>query len=321
MIYPEHTYRVELCLLLPKNEIYYSMGNAYILIPVVLLITGMFILVIFQKVTQYFVRPMDSLREAMIKMQGGDFDVRMDNSPSFYEFALLNDNFDRMAEKIKELKISVYEQKLEKQSVELRYLQHQINPHFITNCLNTIRNLIIMGDTDRAEKFTALLGRNIRYDLTTRMRIMLDEEINHVKSYVALQQIRYEKQLKVRFQVDDSLKSCEVPSMIIQTFVENSVKHQICSDTVLDIFVFVRRENEKIYIVVEDDGDGFSDDILFRIQNREHIIKNGMEHIGIENVVRRLEIMYKGRADITFSNTERGAKVAIELPMEAEAEA
>ena len=109
--------------------------------------------------------------------------------------------------------------------------------------------------------------------------------------------------------------------MIIQTFVENSVKHQICSDTVLDIFVFVRRENEKIYIVVEDDGDGFSDDILFRIQNREHIIKNGMEHIGIENVVRRLEIMYKGRADITFSNTERGAKVAIELPMEAEAEA
>ena len=68
---------------------------------------------------KYFIRPMDDLRNAMIKMQEGDLEVRLNQQNLFYEFQLLNRNFDQMAEKIKELKIEVYENQLEKQNVEI----------------------------------------------------------------------------------------------------------------------------------------------------------------------------------------------------------
>lgn len=318
LIEPKRTYRVTLCLALPDSRMYTFLSNPYVLVPMVFAVTGLLLLIIFQKLTQYFIRPMYSLKEAMIKMREGDFDVRMDNSSAFYEFTLLNNNFDRMAEKIKKLKITVYEKQLEKQSVELQYLQHQINPHFLTNCMNTILNLLMMGDTKKAEQFTMLLSKNIRYDLSTKIKITLQEELNHVKNYVALQQIRYEEQIWLDLSADESLLGCEVPNMILQTFVENSVKHQVSPDELLKVYVSVWREEDKICMEVEDSGEGFSPEILMHLRRGEAVVKNGVEHIGIENVVKRLQIMYKGRAEISFSNSEKGALVTIVLPVKVE---
>ena len=294
--------------------------NPYLLVSVVLLLSGILLFIIFQKLTQYFIQPMHSLKDAMIKMQEGDFDVRMDNSSAIYEFTLLNDNFDRMAEKIKKLKITVYEKQLEKQSVELQYLQHQINPHFLTNCMNTIRSLLVIGDIEKAEQFTTLLSKNIRYDLSTRVKISLGEELNHVKNYVALQQIRYEKQLSLHLSADETLLGYEVPNMIIQTFVENSVKHQMSPDELLNIYVSVEKEGNRIHMEVEDSGEGFSPELLMHLRRGEAIVKNGVEDIGIENVVKRLQIMYQGEAEILFSNSKRGALVTIVLPVSMEVE-
>lgn len=320
LIRPKQEYRVALCLKLPNSRIYTFLSNPYLLVSVVLLLSGILLFIIFQKLTQYFIQPMHSLKDAMIKMQEGDFDVRMDNSSAIYEFTLLNDNFDRMAEKIKKLKITVYEKQLEKQSVELQYLQHQINPHFLTNCMNTIRSLLVIGDIEKAEQFTTLLSKNIRYDLSTRVKISLGEELNHVKNYVALQQIRYEKQLSLHLSADETLLGYEVPNMIIQTFVENSVKHQMSPDELLNIYVSVEKEENRIHMEVEDSGEGFSPELLMHLRRGEAIVKNGVEHIGIENVVKRLQIMYQGEAEILFSNSKRGALVTIVLPVSMEVE-
>lgn len=144
---------------------------------------------------KYFIRPMDDLRNAMIKMQEGDLEVRLNQQNLFYEFQLLNRNFDRMAEKIKELKIEVYENQLEKQNVEMQYLKHQIKPHFLTNCLNTIKNLLFLEEYEKAEQFTLLLGKNIRYDLSEKTEVTLEEEINHIKNYIALSRFDMETNL------------------------------------------------------------------------------------------------------------------------------
>lgn len=316
LIFPQNDYPVSLCLALQENNFYHWLANPYFFVPLVIFITGGIIVFLFCKLTKYFIRPMDSLREAMIKMQQGDFDVRMDDSTAFYEFTLLNANFDKMAEKIKELKIEVYEKQLEKQTVELNYLQHQINPHFLTNCMNTIRNLLVMGKSEQAEEFTTLLSKNIRYDLSTKVVIPLEDEINHVKNYIALQQVRYENQLKLSLHVEKNLGFCEVPNMVIQTFVENSVKHEVCPDEILMIDVSVLRENGELHIEIEDNGDGFEPEVLYQLRAGKAIIKNGVEHIGIENVVQRLRIMYQGRASISFANSNRGALVRIVLPIE-----
>ena len=262
---------------------------------------------------------MDDLRNAMIKMQEGDLEVRLNQQNLFYEFQLLNRNFDRMAEKIKELKIEVYENQLEKQNVEMQYLKHQIKPHFLTNCLNTIKNLLFLEEYEKAEQFTLLLGKNIRYDLSEKTEVTLEEEINHIKNYIALSEIRYGNQLRLHLDVQETLFECKIPAMLIQTFVENSVKHEMSPEEVLHIWVKVWEEKERLHITVEDSGQGFEEEILEKLRNGESVMHNGMEHFGISNVKRRLNIIYGDAAEIHFSNEENRAKenkakVTIELP-------
>lgn len=139
IIEPQNSHQVALCLALKQNGFYQKMTNLSIVVPLVLIVSGILIMLFSFVMAKYFIRPMDDLRNAMIKMQEGDLEVRLNQQNLFYEFQLLNRNFDRMAEKIKELKIEVYENQLEKQNVEMQYLKHQIKPHFLTNCLNTIK--------------------------------------------------------------------------------------------------------------------------------------------------------------------------------------
>ena len=319
IIEPQNSHQVALCLALKQNGFYQKMTNLSIVVPLVLIVSGILIMLFSFVMAKYFIRPMDDLRNAMIKMQEGDLEVRLNQQNLFYEFQLLNRNFDRMAEKIKELKIEVYENQLEKQNVEMQYLKHQIKPHFLTNCLNTIKNLLFLEEYEKAEQFTLLLGKNIRYDLSEKTEVTLEEEINHIKNYIALSEIRYGNQLKLHLDIQETLFECKIPAMLIQTFVENSVKHEMSPEEVLHIWVKVREEKERLHITVEDSGQGFEEEILEKLKNGESVMHNGMEHFGISNVKRRLNIIYGDAAEIHFSNEENRAKenkakVTIELP-------
>ena len=319
IIEPQNSHQVALCLALKQNGFYQKMTNLSIVVPLVLIVSGKLIMLFSFVMAKYFIRPMDDLRNAMIKMQEGDLEVRLNQQNLFYEFQLLNRNFDRMAEKIKELKIEVYENQLEKQNVEMQYLKHQIKPHFLTNCLNTIKNLLFLEEYEKAEQFTLLLGKNIRYDLSEKTEVTLEEEINHIKNYIALSEIRYGNQLKLHLDIQETLFECKIPAMLIQTFVENSVKHEMSPEEVLHIWVKVWEEKERLHITVEDSGQGFEEEILEKLKNGESVMHNGMEHFGISNVKRRLNIIYGDAAEIHFSNEENRAKenkakVTIELP-------
>lgn len=326
IIEPQNLHQVSLCLALKQSGFYRKMTNLSIVIPLVLIASGILIMLLSLLLAKYFIRPMDNLRNAMIKMQEGDLEVRLNQQNLFYEFQLLDRNFDRMAEKIKELKIEVYENQLEKQNVEMQYLKHQIKPHFLTNCLNTIKNLLFLEEYEKAEQFTLLLGKNIRYDLSEKTEVTLEEEINHIKNYIALSEIRYGNQLMLHLNVHEEIFHYKIPAMLIQTFVENSVKHEMSPEEVLHIWVKVWKEDEKIYITVEDSGQGFEEDILEKLRKGEPIIHNGMEHFGIANVKRRLNIIYGSAAKIYFFNEKNKgndkennkgnkAKVEIELPV------
>ena len=319
IIEPQNSHQVALCLALKQNGFYQKMTNLSIVVPLVLIVSGILIMLFSFVMAKYFIRPMDDLRNAMIKMQEGELEVRLNQQNLFYEFQLLNRNFDRMAEKIKELKIEVYENQLEKQNVEMQYLKHQIKPHFLTNCLNTIKNLLFLEEYEKAEQFTLLLGKNIRYDLSEKTEVTLEEEINHIKNYIALSEIRDGNQLKLHLDIQETLFECKIPAMLIQTFVENSVKHEMSPEEVLHIWVKVWEEKERLHITVEDSGQGFEEEILEKLKNGESVMHNGMEHFGISNVKRRLNIIYGDAAEIHFSNEENRAKenkakVTIELP-------
>ncbi|MFA9465172.1 MAG: sensor histidine kinase [Velocimicrobium sp.] len=269
---------------------------------------------------RFFSIPINELIQAMKQLKEGKLEVNLEKENVFDEFKIVNETFEEMVREIKKLKIDVYEEMINKQRVELLYLQEQTNPHFLTNCMNLIRNLSLLGENEKIENASILLSNYMRYSLGTSTLISIEREIEHVRTYENLQRMRFGEHLIVTIEVEAAFVKQLVPTMLIQTFVDNAVKHQMDQESELLISVIIKEirslEGEKnIEICIKDNGEGFSDNILCLIQQNKKIVDSTGEHIGIYNVCQRLEILYHARASIEFFNAkEGGAVVLVKLP-------
>ena len=265
---------------------------------------------------KFFFQPLNNLIDAMNQLKQGNMEISLHDKNVFDEFQILNDTFDSMTKEIKKLKIEVYEEMLNKQRAELLYLQEQINPHFLTNCMSLIRNLSIIGDNENVQKASVLVSNHIRYALATSTLTPLSKELMHVKNYEELQKMRYGDQFILTIKKQKGLEQCQVPTMLIQVFVDNAVKHQLDPNHQLNIVVEIRQEQTTLYISVWDSGEGFAPQILSQLQKHEALINDDGEHVGIYNVCQRLDILYGKQAHISFSNMDQGgAKIDIQIPV------
>lgn len=225
------------------------------------------------------------------------------------------------------VKKHVYEEKLQRQKAELRYqkaeLQYmklQVNPHFYINCLNIIHNLSLMNKNGLVREMTTYLGNHLRYTLEGNTVDSLSKEIAYVKNYLHIQEIRFVDSLQAFMEVDPEVENVKVPPLIIQTFVENTVKYQVVIGAKTEIYILVTwceaREDHRIRIQIWDNGEGFPENVLTALKAGEKIIDDRGEHFGIRNVIQRLWLIYQGREHIEFSNHEEtgGAYIVIELP-------
>ncbi|MDK2807922.1 MAG: two-component system, sensor histidine kinase YesM [Clostridiales bacterium] len=279
--------------------------------------------IIIAGISVYFIKskftlPITNLIDAMNQLKAGNLEVNLSAGKQFDEFQIVNETFDEMSREIKKLKIDVYEEMLNKQKVELLYLQEQINPHFLTNCMNLIRNLSIVGDNKKIEEASILISKYMRYTFTVSGMITIERELEHVKNYETLQRMRFGNQMDIWIKADPELLQQEVPIMLIQTFVDNALKHQLDPDLSLRIKIVIERwvvegECQGIAVLIADNGDGFSNEILEKLQRHEKIVNEVGDHIGIYNVCQRLDILYDKKALINFFN-ENGACVSIYLP-------
>jgi signal transduction histidine kinase len=198
------------------------------------------------------------------------------------------------------------EKLLLKENLEARMiaLRAQINPHFLFNTLNTI-SALIHDSPDLAEEAVDKLAFIFRYTLknSTEMVMPLRDEIELVSKYLAIEQIRFGERLTVQIELPDSCREFTVPSLVIQTLVENCIKHGIAK--VLHpgwVHITVQHQNQHIQVVVEDNGAGISTD---RIE----------KGTGLRNVIARLNNLYHESNLIVFENTGHGTRVTLTLPV------
>ncbi|MED4225582.1 sensor histidine kinase [Neobacillus cucumis] len=263
--------------------------------------------------------PINKIVAVMRKIKDGHLETRINTSkPTSAEFELMNETFNSMMSELKELKINLYEEKLNMQKAELKHLQLQINPHFFMNALNVINNLAQVKNYHLVQEMTISLVQYFRFMFRSNSDfVLLGDEIEHTYNYLRIQELRFPKNLKYRISIPDSFKNCQVPPLLIQTFVENSIKHGMTMEQVNHINIKIQKfENKKIVIVIQDSGKGFPKEVLHQLQ-AELCISNGEgEHIGIWNVHRRLNLLYKKQAYVNFSNDPNGgAIVKIALPI------
>ena len=220
-----------------------------------------------------------------------------------YEVQNLVEHFNVMVEKIKYLR-----------EYEIKALHSQINPHFLYNTLDTIIWMAEFEDNEKVISITKSLANYFRLSLSNgHEKIPLKDEIMHTKEYLFIQKQRYEDKLSYFFNIEDkSLLSIEVPKIIIQPIVENSIYHGIknlSGNGIITIDVY--RQNSTINISVKDNGIGFEKAKQFK--------KSKTGGVGIKNVDKRIKFYY-GKNYGVFINKDsktEGAEVIIKIPFKS----
>ncbi len=266
-----------------------------------------------------FVSPIRQLVSGMNAIRAGDFDVKLSLRNVSEEYLAVRDTFNSMTSEIKNLKIGIYEETISRQKAQMQFLQLQVNPHFFLNSLNIIYNLASLRDLDTIQKTALFLSRYYRYILYSSDQITVGSELEHIKNYLSIQEIRYSKKLTVDIMAPENVLEIPVPKLIIHTFVENAVKYTVGLDSEIRISVLCNLEKtrgkQRLRIVISDSGGGFSERALEKICRSEQFEDENGRHVGIYNMQKRLELTYGADAQLSFSNASpHGAVVQIMLP-------
>ncbi|HUF69481.1 MAG TPA: sensor histidine kinase [Longimicrobiales bacterium] len=190
---------------------------------------------------------------------------------------------------------------------QLRYLQAQLQPHFLFNSLHALSALVLKGDTTRAVRMTARLGELLRQALlaSESSEITLDEEVRLLESYFAVQMLRFEDRLSTHIEIDEAARVALVPPLLLQPIVENAVVHAIEADppgTSIEVRACVTRD--MLIITIKDDGPG--------------IANAAGEGVGLGNTRARLKNLHGDAATLDIAGRNgRGTRVRIELPYRA----
>jgi two-component system sensor histidine kinase YesM len=301
-----------------KNLIFFQ--RAIYFLPLgAIIILGLFL--VFMK--RLFMNPLTELIGGMRKIGQGKLDVRL-MPDTTNEFAFLANTFNKMVGEIEDLTIHVYEEKLLVQQAEFKHLQVQINPHFYMNCLNLIYNMAVLEDFNPVKKLSLHLAEYFRFIIRTNGKsITFKEEIQHIRNYLEIQKLRFEHRLSFAIELPEDVESLDIPPLIVQPFVENAIIHGFKKiKQPFQVEIQVQREAKDtnlLQVIIGDNGVGFPPELLAQLQSGNYFSRSGDAHIGIWNVLHRLEIHYGGQARVEFRNKENGgAEVRLYLPMRTE---
>lgn len=229
--------------------------------------------------------------------------------------------FNAMMSEVERLRINVYEEQLNKQKEELQRLQLQVNPHFFLNTLNIIYNLAKIKNYDLILDMTMSLIEYFRFMFRSNTSFVpLKDELEHTRNYLKIQNLRFPEKLKWTIHSPDYLLDVPIPPLVIQSFVENSIKHAVTLDEPLIIEVqiefLIEEHGSRMKISIRDTGPGFKKDILEKLQAGRSVENERGEHTGIWNVERRLRLLYGEVASIVYDNDLHtfGAKIEIIVP-------
>ncbi len=261
--------------------------------------------------------PVDSLEAGMERVQKGDWNYRMENQSSIEDFKVLADGFNKMISEIYALKIQAYEARLTQSKNQLAMLRLQLKPHFYLNAITTVSSLLYTERIEDAQRFINALSKHLRYLFSeSDLQIPLREELLHCENYVKLQQIKYPDKIFYMASCEPELESFIVSKFMIQTMLENIFKHAFSPDCYLSVFISVTKEQQAeksfVRIVIEDNGEGFSADVLKGFPNE------GLKHhVGLKNIYDTLNLLYGEGPWMQISNVETGgARVVFFLPSE-----
>ncbi|SLK21640.1 MULTISPECIES: sensor histidine kinase [unclassified Paenibacillus] len=234
------------------------------------------------------------------------------------EFDFLLGEFSNMQHQIGDLFKEVQQKEKIRADLEVEKLLYQINPHFLMNTLDTVHWLAVMNGQGEIDKLVQSLNKLLYYNLGKLGQVStMEEEIDALRQYLILQQIRYDFEFDVRISADEQVLQIPVPRFILQPLVENSLYHGLSDEGFIQIEV---TRKETLNIMIQDNGAGMTEEAIERLLNNrvaEHQ-KVGMG-IGLNYVHRMLKAQYGDQAQLVIeSELGTGTSILLILPIKGE---
>lgn len=286
-------------------------------VPIIITILSIIIILY---IRQWMIKPITRLTERLSQLGDSIPPSEFFISEGILEIDKANDKLNKVIFDMQELKIREYHSQLELKKIELNYLKNQIRPHFYLNMLSMIHSMLQTKNYKEIEELTILTSNYLRHLFMANQDFSeLKDEVQHIKDYLEIQRIRYGNSIYFSLDYNSDLQNTLVPSLLLQTFIENTIKHGFSFQDLFTILLSIKKvkteDSDYIQICIEDNGPGFSEEILSKLNQKQSLITEDGHHIGITNTIERLNLLYPNDYTITFENNEEGgAKILLLIP-------
>ena len=282
-----------------------------------ILILVMMLLQVNRFISRKISRPIRELDESVKAYEAGAMpDIYIGGSA---EIRHLGYSVQKSYEQIETLMKEIIQQQTERRKSELDALQSQINPHFLYNTLESITWMIEAQRNNEAVVMISELAKLLRVSLSRGKTIIsIEDELQHGRSYMNIQRVRYKERFKVEFLIDEEIKDYCIVKLVIQPLLENAIYYGVGNmdeDDDGQILVRGEKKGEDIYISIEDNGMGMPEDIRDNILTDNSKVPKHGSGVGVINVHSRIRLMFGPEYGLeVYSELDEGTKVVIHIP-------
>lgn len=273
---------------------------------------GTLMIILYIYTTNRLTKPLAELMDTIGRIRGGETNLRVDYQVQD-EIGKLGEEFNYMLDSIESLIGQQYQDKLLLNRAQYQALQAQINPHFLYNTLDTMSSIASIQNCDLVSDLCQSLSNIFRYSLDMKYPYAtVAREVAHLKNYIFVMNVRMRQEIRYHFDIDEDALMYSVPKISIQPLVENAINHGLKNKRgQKNIYIKIWQEEEKLYVMVKDDGVGMDAEQLNRRlqENDKGLIEEG-NSIGLLNINARLKMIYGGTYGIRIeSEPGKGSSV------------
>lgn len=294
-------------------------------------------IVLITLLTKSITRPIGVLAETANQVAKGNLDVELVEAASNDEIGVVSSAFNQMVASLKEY-IAQIKASMEKEGAmkekelmmethlkdaQLKYLQAQINPHFLFNTLNAGAQLAMMEEADKTYEYVQRVADFYRYNMNkNNAPVSIADEIALVDNYIYILNVRFSGDIHYEKRVENQLLKMSIPSMILQPIVENCVNYGIRDISWQGrIILSVYQEEDTICISIQDNGIGMTQEKIDKIMHsrlKEADLTKDSNGIGMDNVIGRLRLFfdYEDVLEIHSNGENQGTEVIIYIPLD-----
>ncbi|CAM4087433.1 histidine kinase [Paenibacillus alkaliterrae] len=271
-------------------------------------------------------RPLTSMARAMKHVERGEFAQALSMMPAVRtghsEVGYVTRVFENMTTRLRYLIETEFETNLRRKNAEYKALLLQINPHFFNNTLEIIGGLAAMKRNDVLMDATEALGQMMRYSLNLNSDLVkVREEMNYIRDYLFILQLRYEERLQVEIEEDTASNQLLIAKFILQPIIENAVKYSLEKGGVARIALRVKTGEGRLFIKVADNGIGMDAELIDHVMEElvsadsVDILNSGGDSIGLRNVLSRCRLYYGEQFKVSIESSRgEGTVIRISIP-------